>query len=285
MFPSSSTPVEATMVAEVYDDYHVLCPSSTPEQIACQLFLSIGSIVDGYTDLVKWSSEYEAEKSLSACINHLYTETFRAILKNPSSYVRTIHTMGGALSLLEDKVQASMKELKESLAAEYNGGVPLYVYPGKVAEIEALEKELAEITTLVKANPKLLEDCIIDKVEHIAQFKQRHFLCWSWRYQLPDKIVTSKIRVQSSMCVRYTSLNNVLTQKKFDLHSFTRDKIHIPGDVQKCVDGVVYSNSSAPVKLFYRRFHFRRIAFEKLRVYHGETSTLWMPKTIKVNKN
>lgn len=271
MFSSSSTTPETPKVAEVNDDYHMLSPSSTPEQIACKLLLSIESIVDGYTDLAKWNSSYQTEKSLSVCINNLYTETF-IILKNPGSYARTVHAMGSALSKLESKVQAIMKELKTTIAAEYNGGVPLYVYPGKVAEIENLEKELAEVTTLVNADPKLLEDCVVDKVEHIQQFKQHRFLFWSWRDPLPDKIVTSKIRVPSSTCVRYTSLNNVLRQKKSDLHRFSPDEIHIPDAVQKCVDGVIYDNSSQALKLFHRRYHFRRIAFEELRALHGETS-------------
>ena len=229
-----------------------LTASSTPDQIASHLLLNIGAIVDGIA--TSDSSFYPNGHWKN--VEDLYRETISSIQHVSISRQTVVGIMNCAFKLLESMLMDQMNEMKKDITDE----IKVARFPAIKADIDVLERQLAEVKSLLEENPKLLEDSIVTEVQRIERYYPV-FGCRRLTIRFPDKVVVIQKAVKSQIYLRHCEYQNVIRNKILELHSFDLQ-------IEEAFDGRHCHYENPRVVLFSRKCHYMKSSLERLRELH-----------------
>lgn len=251
--------------------YHKVTPLSTPQDIASRLLRDIETLADGTADedTGMGNPDRFPNPHYPLRIEKLYKQTLFWIRDATSSRREVADKISHALQFLTYKLNHQLDGLRMDIVAELKRSE----HPPIVDRIIDTEQQLSEIRKLMSANPKLLEDVTETNVQRL---KRRYPLLGipKLSLRLRDKIVVTQTAVPSHLMRQYNDCQERLRIEKERLH-----------DVEKMVEEATHPNyfriaplSTDPrLTLFARRYHYRVLALQKLRILHNHRNHLPPP--------
>ena len=262
--------------------YHKITPFSTPEEIADRLLRDIETLADAMTDedtiLDNNNTVLFPNHQYHARMEKLYKELLFWIRDATSSRRDVADKVSHALKVLHTKLQYQLEGIRMDIVAE----IKKSDHPPLVNRIIDTEQELQELKNLIASHPQLLEDVIETNVQRMKR-KYPILGIPKLSIRLRDKIVVTQKAVPSQLMKRYNDCQERLRKEKeqlYDVEKAVEEAVvthHDPNNYhreQEDANSTLKRSRRDPrLEIFARRYHYRVLALQTLRVLHNHRNT------------